>query len=1527
MKRFLGIIAVMMAVVGLSTSAQAQRVLTYTRAIGGLDGEGFLIPGTAQLTVTLNVDSSIVGPDFDENSGVNIFQAIGFTETVPTGWTYGGLVAGDNNPDIRPANNATGDLGFAWITPPPTPFSFTYRVNLPVDETGPVSITGEADYRTNGGSIFADAGSTLVEVKPTVVTQSRVLSGAGITGDSGQYYVPGQQIIITVTLEKDGDEVVQALGYEDTTPNGWTYGGLVAGDFNPDVRPANNATGLLGFGWITPPDFPFTFAYRVNVPANEEDVNQTFTSRGKYRFGGGEILTNQIVDTLNPAPCTTIGLAGEGGNFYSAGVQKNIVVTVDSTCTSTIQALGVNSVIPAGWSYGGLVAGDNNPDIRPANNATGTLGFAWISPPATPFTFTFRANVPANETGDKDITGQVEYRLSGDALFSDLTTLTLSGADLTPPVITLTGDAAVTVECGGAYTDAGATASDDRDGDITGDIVVGGDTVDTATPGDYTITYDVSDAAANAATQVTRTVTVSDTTDPVITLTGNATVTIQCGGVYTDAGATVADECDTGVTVVTGGSVDTTTVGDYTITYDATDASGNAATQVTRTVTVADTTAPVITRLGAASVNVQCGSVYVDAGATASDTCDGDLSGSIVAVNPVNTAITGVYVITFNVSDGANNAAAQVTRTVNVVDTTAPVVTLTGAASVTVECTGTYNDQGATAADVCDNSVSVTSDAATAVNEGVPGSYTVTYSATDDSGNTGTATRTVVVADTTDPVITLTGNATETVECGGSYTDAGATVADGCDANVSVDTAGDTVDTSNPGTYVITYDATDASGNAAAQVTRTVTVSDTTIPVITLLGSANVTVECGSAYTDAGATAVDACDGNITGSIDTNSDVDTATPGTYSVTYDAQDSSNNAAVQVVRTVVVSDTTAPVLTLNGDASVTVECGGTYTDAGAGATDSCDGDLTNSVVVGGDTVDVTSPGTYTVTYSVADSAGNTDEEVRTVIVSDTTDPVITLTGDATVTIACGSSYTDAGATADDACDAAVQVDVDSSSVNPAVAGTYTVTITATDASGNSATATRSVVVEDTVLPVVTLFGDAAVTINCQGTYTEAGASATDACDGDLSVVTSGQVVTGTPGDYVLTYTATDASGNVGTATRTVTVLNNCPVEGEGEEGEGEGTVDECADDDANGIADDIFSCLDTDGESLTLDVNGGTCTRRVYAVTWFGDAEGQDPAAVVANPNDENQVVTVSVPRGVIGAGQQAILVVSIACSLEDLLGDEAFNLGTTPDGEVAGNAWFDVTIIVSEDGGTIYEKLDNSILAANPVSITINGLNATDGGTAGLQSYSTTIQPGDDGAQIFALVDTWSDDGVSSTYADGTITADATELSVFGAFEQLPAGPELQVSPNPASEFIVGITRPQESVNNTIKVKNVGGGSLSGLATINDPNGVFTLVGDATYVLGAGAEDTVTVRFAPAGKKGNFTATLTLTNSAGDPVTVTLKATSAPFIKNIAILGCGPEGTAGHPAADLAVALLALGALVLSSRAFRRAKQS
>ena len=165
---------------------------------------------------------------------------------------------------------------------------------------------------------------------------------------------------------------------------------------------------------------------------------------------------------------------------------------------------------------------------------------------------------------------------------------------------------------------------------------------------------------------MTRTVIVADTVVPVITLSGSASVNHEQGVAYSDAGASASDSVDGSVSVTTSGTVDTDTAGTYTLTYTATDSAGNAATAVTRTVIVADRTVPVITLTGDASVSLNVGATYSDAGATAEDNIDGTITSSITTVNSVNVATAGTYTVTYDVTDAAGNSAVQVTRSVTV---------------------------------------------------------------------------------------------------------------------------------------------------------------------------------------------------------------------------------------------------------------------------------------------------------------------------------------------------------------------------------------------------------------------------------------------------------------------------------------------------------------------------------------------------------------------------------------------------------------------------------------------------------------------------------------------------------------------------------------------------------------------------------------------------------------------------------------------------------------------------------------------
>lgn len=182
-----------------------------------------------------------------------------------------------------------------------------------------------------------------------------------------------------------------------------------------------------------------------------------------------------------------------------------------------------------------------------------------------------------------------------------------------------------------------------------------------------------------------------------------------------------------------------------------------------------------------------------------------------------------------------------------------------------------------------------------------------------------------------------------------------------------------TVDMQKLGNYTITYRAEYLWLTKTA--TREIRVIDTTAPVITLNQIPGHVTLPGEEYQEEGFTAVDDYDGDITDKVQVSVDGD-------KITYTVADSTGNTASQE-REIVRKDVVPPVVTLNGDAKITLKAGASFTDPGVTATDNIDGDLTAAVTVSG-TVNTYLAGTYTITYTAVDAAGNTTTVERTVVV---------------------------------------------------------------------------------------------------------------------------------------------------------------------------------------------------------------------------------------------------------------------------------------------------------------------------------------------------------------------------------------------------------------------------------------------------------------------------------------------------------------------------------------------------------------
>ena len=254
-----------------------------------------------------------------------------------------------------------------------------------------------------------------------------------------------------------------------------------------------------------------------------------------------------------------------------------------------------------------------------------------------------------------------------------------------------------------------------------------------------------------------------------------------------------------------------------------------------------------------------------------------------------------------------------------------------------------------------------------------------------------------------------------------------------------------------------------------------------------------------------------------------------------------------------------DNTAPVITINGSNPHSQVVSGSYVDAGATSLDNLDGNLTSSISTTS-TVVSNIFGTYKVTYRSTDRVGNVGTAERVVTIIDNVIPTVAFgtNGNATYakTYSTTVTVTDNGALNTNSfkylwkTNTTTPLETDfftsftngqSISVPAGVSGGYYLWIIAKDSSGATAITRSNVFNLDNTGPVITINGTNPLTIQAGSTYTDAGATSTDAVSGSRTVTTSGSVNPSIPGTYTITYTSSDALGNSSTASRTVNVID--------------------------------------------------------------------------------------------------------------------------------------------------------------------------------------------------------------------------------------------------------------------------------------------------------------------------------------------------------------------------------------------------
>jgi len=976
---------------------------------------------------------------------------------------------------------------------------FSFPQDLALDSTGNVYVT---DYGNRRIQKFDGDGNFLHTwgIKGSGNGQFQVPAGIAIGKDF--VYVVDNELNRVQKFDTSGKYITQ-WGSKGTEPDQFLLPQNIAVDSNGDVYVADTGNSRI----------------------------QKFSSDGKFllSWGSSGLGNGQF---LNPRGV----VADSQGSVYVSDSGNNRIqkFTLDGVFLKSFDVSSGNSLrYPQGLdvdSSGNIYVADTGNNRVVKIDKDGNSLTSWGSQGKTNGNFNNPKDAVVDSTGNVFVVDSSNHRIQKFAKTSQsitetsLVPLSPLPNDKTNPVITAPSD--IKVEANGILSTVSigqATATD-----ASGIASLVNNAPEKFPLGTTLVTWTATDASGNVA-KATQTVSVVDTTSPVIAAPPSVIVEATNPDNNSVELGNPATADSVGVVAVTNDAPSFFKIGDTIVTWTATDNAGNSASSK-QVITVQDTTKPKITApsnivVEAISVtdnNVVLGDATVtDNGEIKSVTNDGP------SVFPLGTTI-----ITWTATDASGNVATD-TQTTKVVDTTAP--TVTAPSDVVFEAVSpTENPVSlgqAIASDI--QYVTITNNAPSAF---PLGETIVTWNATDIDGYWSVATQKITVVDTTSPILILPADVTAEAS-----SPAHNVVSIG-DATAQ-DVIGISSMTNNApsdfvfGKTVVTWIAVDASGNSVS-ANQTITIVDTTTPQL------KVPKDIVTEATDPTLNIVqlgDATTSDIIG-VDsvTNNAPDAFPIGLTTVTWTAKDTSGNI-VNATQTITIRDTTNPIITAPSDITVeaTSSSGNTIFIGEANASD----------IIGISSITNNAPSAFPlgetlVTWIAVDNHGNSASATQKVIVVDTTTPNMTVPADIVFealsptenTISIGI------ASATDIIDSNPIITNNAPSAFPL--GETIVTWTATDAAGNSAIATQKITVVDTTTPTIVAPDDieAEATSATENTVTLGQATAADFVG--IQSITNDVPAVFPVGETIVTWTTTDTTDHIATATQKVIIKDTTP-----------------------------------------------------------------------------------------------------------------------------------------------------------------------------------------------------------------------------------------------------------------------------------------------------------------------------------------------------------------------------------------------
>lgn len=522
------------------------------------------------------------------------------------------------------------------------------------------------------------------------------------------------------------------------------------------------------------------------------------------------------------------------------------------------------------------------------------------------------------------------------------------------------------------------------------------------------------------------------------------------------------------------------------------------------------------------SLSGEC--IVVVTAPTTTDFCDGTVTGT--TLDPMLYTSEGFYTISWTFTDLAGNSII-LPQNVIVDDFTAPVPTLALLPNVNAECQ-VASITPPTAIDNCSSLITAVTSTLFPIT--TPGLTTVTWSYDDGNGNVITQDQIVDIQDVSLPLADVGNLADVLSECAVTTLTA-PSATDNC-SGFLLGTTMTALPITAQGTTLVTWTYDDGNGNTSTQ-NQNVIISDVTAPIVDISVLSDVISICQVTSLTA-PTASDNCSGTVLGTSTTILPI--SAQGTTTIVWTYDDGNGNFSTQS-QDIVINDNIAPIVDVANLPDVTGECEVTSLTAPT-ATDNCAGSVAGSHNA---LLPITIQGTTIVTWTYDDGNGNIETQYQEVVLNDISAPVPDVLTLADLTVDC-SIATLTAPTATDNCTGFVTVSNDANLPFTTV-GTYVVTWMYTDAIGNNSAQTQNVIIQDVTGPVADPATLAPIVVDCE-LLSLVNPTATDDCSGGVTIANDASLPISVPGAHVITWTFTDAQGNVTTETQDL-MINVTPA----------------------------------------------------------------------------------------------------------------------------------------------------------------------------------------------------------------------------------------------------------------------------------------------------------------------------------------------------------------------------------------------